>query len=288
MIHPKVIFVSGPRGAGKTSLIRMMAREAMVQRPHHLRVVARCVSDRPHLQLVQKSGDPELASTRRVEYEPDRSGEIIDDAIRNLPLVGHPNIVMIEGDGDPCLRYAYPYDRRIFVMPAPGDVYDVFRTPEQAATALRKVMEDTASFATEIFGLFDEDQIEQETGFMADKPAGGWSWDRPADGPVEVDEIDLRRFLDSPIGVEIASRIQLQPEYQGLVEGDVIVLNTGVGAQNGVLDEVNRRLELLLNRIRSQAQNDGLLFCCDVVEPSDPRRARLFEKLSLMHHALAS
>ncbi len=286
MVPAKVVFVSGPVGAGKTRLVHLMADEAMHTRPHHIRLVRRSPVGQPTLELVQPPHEVNLASSRRIDYDPDRSFEILNDAIQSLPSAGPLNVVIVEGDGDPCLRWAYPYDRRIFVMPAPDDVYDVFRTPEQAAAALKKVMEDTASFATEIFGLFDEKQVEQETGLMLDS-GSSWTWDHAAAHAVEVNEADLRKFIDTPLGMEIASRIQLQPEYHGLVESDVIVINMAVGAADAV-DEVSRRLELLLSRIRSQAQNDGLLFCCDPCEREDPRRIRLFEKLCLMHHALAS
>lgn len=286
MVPAKVVFVSGPNGAGKTRLVHFMVEEAMRVRPHHIRLVRRSPVGQPYLELVQLPDKSNLASSRRIDYDPDCCCETLNDAIQALPSTGPVNIVLVEGDGDPCLRWAYPYDRRIFVMPAPDDVYDVFRTPEQAAVALKKVMEDTASFATEIFGLFDEKQVEQETGLMLDS-GSSWTWDRSARHAVEVSEADLRKFIDTPLGMEIASRIQLQPEYHGLVESDVILINMAVGRGHAV-DEVSRRLELLLSRIRSQAQNDGLLFCCDPCEREDPRRIRLFEKLCLMHHALAS
>jgi len=287
VIPKKVIFVSGPSGAGKTELVNMMAGEAMRQRPHHVRLVPLLPGARPHLQLVRPISETNLASSRRVEYTASSCFEAIAETIQSLPPAGSPDIVLLEAGGDPCLRYAYPYDRRIFVMPAPSDVFEVFRTPEQAAVALRKVMEDTASFAAEIFGLFDDDQLEEEIGLFQTESRADWSWKRPAQA-IEVDETQLRNFLDSPIGVEIASRIQLQPEYHGLVESDVILLNTAVGAANDIMDEVNRRLDMLLGRIRGQVQNDGLLFCCDPFESGDPRRVKLFEKLSLMNHALAS
>lgn len=265
-----------------------MVHEAMQTHPHYLRLIPKHGERSPFLQLVRPGAEAALASSQLVVYNAERCFEVIAEALQTLPPGSSPYIVLLEGDGDPCLRYAYPYDRRIFVMPAPSNIYEVFRTPEQAAVALRKVMEDTADFAAEIFGLFDEDQIEQNTGLLTPEGGSPWSWDRQAHQAITVDEGELRNFIESPIGMEIASRIQLQPEYQGLVESDVILVNVGVGATTGVVDEVARRLELLLSRIRSQAQNDGLLFCCDPCERCDPRRVKLFEKLCLMNHALAS
>lgn len=266
----------------------MMAKEAMRRPPHHVRLVAVRPEFGSHLKLVRSANSSSFASSRRVEYDADSCFETISEVMQSVSVIGQPNVTVMEGDADPCLRYAYPYDRRIFVMPAPSDVFEVFRTHEQAALALQKVMEDTATFAAEIYGLFDDDQIERDAGLIQSEGGPGWSWGRTAHQAVEVDETQLRNFLDSPIGVEIASRIQLQPDYHGLVESDVILLNTAVGPTGDVIDEVNRRLEMLLHRIRGQVQNDGLLFCCDPCEILDPRRANLVEKLSLMNHALAS
>jgi len=251
--------------------------------PHHFRLTAAEAVGRPSFQLVTASDDPTLASSRRIDYTSERCFEVIAEALMRLRPANPQEVVVLEADGDPCLRFAYPYDRRVFVMPAPSDVYDVFRTPEQAAVALRKVMEDTASFAAEIFGLFDDDSLEEDLGGEYFRSGAARSWNQSA---VQVDEIQISSFLDSPLGVEIASRIQLQPEYHGLVESDVILINTGVGGTGGAVDEVLRRLEVLLNRIRARVQNDGMLFCCDPCETQDPRRIRLFEKLSLMSHAL--
>jgi hypothetical protein len=284
----RTIFVSGPPKGGKTQLVHLMAKEALSGPPHHMRLVPSSFPVCPQLSLVPSPGECSLASSRRVPYNTERCFEAIEEALKSLRPTAPCQVVLLEADGDPCLRYAYPYDRRVFVMPAPGDIYNVFRTPEQAALALRKVMEDTASFAAEIFGLFDEDALGDDVGVEHLKAASAWSWDQPAEEVLQVDETQLRNFLDSPIGVEIASRIQLQPEYHGLVESDVILINTGVGATGNVIDEVARRLDLLLGRIRGRTPNDGLLFCCDPLEPRDPRRVKLFEKLSLMNHALAS
>ncbi len=289
MVAKRVVFVSGPPGGGKTLLVQLMAQEAMRQRPHHIRLVPSSGELSAMLRLVRPTAPlMSFASSREVEYYTDCCFEVISQALQALPPSGPPDIVLVEGGADPCLRYAYPYDRRIFVMPAPSDVYEVFRTPEQAAVALQKVMEDTASFAAEIFGLFDGDQVEEDIGLVKSGGHPIWSWDCPATDAVEVNETQLRNFLDSPIGAEIASRIQLQPDYHGLAESDVIVLNTAVGVTSHVIDEVSRRLDLLLSRIRGQVQSDAMLFCCDPCETGDPRRVRLFEKFSLMQHALAS
>lgn len=288
MIPSRVIFVSGPPGAGKTHLVSVMAKEAMARPPHHVRLVSSRPESGYRLRLVRFPGETSFASSRRVAYEPDCCFEVIAEVVRSAPVTSNPNVMIVEGDADPCLRFAYPYDRRIFVMPAPSDIYEVFRTPQQAALALQKVMEDTATFAAEIYGLFDDDQLEAGAGLIQPEESPSWSWGKTAHHGVEVDETQLRNFLDSPIGAEIASRIQLQPAYHGLVESDVILLNTAVGATSDVIDKVNRRLELLLSRIRGQVQNDGQLFCCDPCEQQDPRRMKLVEKLILMNHALAS
>ena len=88
-------------------------------------------------------------------YTPDRVFETLPDALRMIRESEHRPFVVMEADADPALRHAYPYDYRAFIMRPPADLHEVFRSDSEAAAAMREVMQDTASFACEIFGLMD-------------------------------------------------------------------------------------------------------------------------------------
>ena len=95
-----------------------------------------------------------------------------------------------------------------------------------------------------------------------------------------MDADQVRRFLHTPLGAEIASRIQLQPAYQGLAESDVAIVNTSVGATTAEVDDCVHRIETLMSRIHQNHSASGFLFCCDPLDPLDPVRPRLFSRLA--------
>ncbi|MGB0717415.1 MAG: hypothetical protein ACPGXK_16170, partial [Phycisphaerae bacterium] len=66
----------------------------------------------------------------------------------------------------------------------------------------------------------------------------------------ELTETNMRGFLYSPLGDELATRIQLQPDYHGLVESDVIIVNTGAGQAGPDSAECVRRIHQLIERVR--------------------------------------
>ena len=230
----------------------------------------------PALHLADAPDCEELASTQRIPYTPDRVFEILPEAVYKARYGQRFATVLIEADADPCLRHAHPYDHRIFVMSAPRDMYRVFRRPDEAAAALREVMEDTSAFASEIFGLFEDAAWGDEEGVRHRKRV------RAGDGveeQLEVSEQQVGRFLASPLGAEIASRIQLQPEYHAMVESDVTLINTALGPCSSSVDECIRRIELLMGRVRDHARRDNALYCCDPLSADDPRREHLLRRL---------
>jgi hypothetical protein len=85
----------------------------------------------------------------------------------------------------------------------------------------------------------------------------------------------MRGFLYSPLGDELATRIQLQQTYHGLVESDVIVVNPGVGETGPGTAECLGRIRRLLQRIRRIPERHGDLFLCD---PRNPDR-KVYKKL---------
>ena len=222
------------------------------------------------LETWDRPGDPrQWASVHRVMYTPDRVFETLPDGLRAVQELDRNAFVVLEANADPSLRHAYPFDYCLFVMSEPANIYDVFREPQAAARALQEVMQDTAAFASEIFGLFDDaDPAGCEPG---DSRAG-----RPHHPPMS--ETQMGRFVGSPLGAEIASRIQLLPAYQGLVEADAVLIHTRSG-RHGVMADCLARIEKLLRRIRHDARHRSVLYWGDLADQHDPTRAQLARRL---------
>ena len=53
-------------------------------------------------------------------------------------------------------------------------------------------------------------------------------------------------------GRRIATRIQLQQPYHGLVESDVIIVNTKLGRTGAETEECVRRIASMLSRVRAR------------------------------------
>lgn len=262
-----VTFVSGVRRSGKSALIRVMIDRLWRHPPHYLRLAKRGSDKRPPKATAQRPDDCGVASARWLEYDDDRIFEVLPDALTAIYQRDRFGSVVIEADADPTLRCAYPYDHRVFVMPLPQDVEQVFRPPPRAAQELERVLDDTASFASEIFGLFRRSDVD----------AGDPSEERASPSAAQ-----MRTFLYSPLGDELATRIQLQPAYHGLVESDVIVVNNGVGANGAGTTECLRRIERLLERIRGESKRRAQTFICDPCEIGDRVSKKLLKALKPM------
>ena len=102
----------------------------------------------------------------------------------------------------------------------------------------------------------------------------------PSEERVEVSGPQVRRFLNSPLGAEIASRIQLQPDYHSLAESDVVVINAGCGGEDSVVEECIRRLGSLFGRLREGTGRHRDLFACDPCQSNDPRTQKLMSRLA--------
>jgi hypothetical protein len=208
-----------------------------------------------------------VASARWLEYDSERIFETLPEALAAIHRKDRFGSVVIEADADPNLRYAYPYDHRIFVMPMPESTSAIFREPGQAALELRRVLDDTAAFASEIFGLFshngcgEHDSSESRAALTANQ---------------------MRGFLYSPLGDELATRIQLQPAYHGLVETDVILVNPSIGSATVETPICLRRIERLLERVRGVTGREGQLFVCDPSKPNGRVGKKLLKSLKPM------
>ena len=263
-----VTFVSGPRRSGKSALIQAMTHRLWKTSPHYLRLV-KVGSDKiaPKPCSDKPSEKCAVASARWLDYDPEHVFAILPEALAAIHRLDRFGSVVIEADADPNLRCAYPYDHRVFVMPLPSSIREVFRETDRAAQELRRVLDDTVAFASEIFGLFDRDAVD------AQEP----SEDRP-----DMTKTQMRGFLNSPLGDELATRIQLQQPYHGLVESDVIVVNTRVGERGSETEECLRRVGRLLARIRGASGRRGELFMSELCDQDGSIDRSLFKALEPM------
>lgn len=264
-----VVFVSGVRRSGKSALIQTMVDKLFDKPPHYLRLVK---ADSEKVAAKAKpnghaKADCRVASARWIEFEEDQVFEILPGALAAIHKEDRYGTVVIEADADPSLRCAYPYDHRVFVMPRPNSIDEVFRDSTHAASELRRALDDTAAFASEIFGLF--------TNAGDDAP-------QPSEERPEQTSSNMRGFLYSPLGDELATRIQLQKPYHGLVESDVIVVNAALGDPSPETDVCLTRIGRLLDRLRGASQGRGEMFHCDPTGQRGDGCLRLFDALAPM------
>lgn len=282
----QTLLINGPPVSGKSTVAKLIADRILDRPVHYLRLQA---APDTHTNAVlayePRSSDAVgqgWASMHRVTYTQDRVFEIIPEGLRVVRKLDRSAFVVLEADDDPCLRHAYPYDFRIFAMRAPADVYCVFRTSEDAAGALQQVMQDTAAFASEIFGLFEDEAFDDGVGVEHFRPdavdmTGGRQLER-----LHIAETQIRHFLSSPLGAEIASRIQLQPEYHALVEADVVLVNCDRRDRRDgrdALDECVARMGKLLSRVRQDARRQSVLYWGDIRSDNDGARDKLLARM---------
>jgi len=242
-----VTFVSGVRRSGKSAVIQAMVDRLWKVAPHYIRLV-KAGSGKVAPPTPVPPPECRVASARWLEFEEDRIFEILPEVLAAIHRRDRFGSVVIEADADPSLRCAYPYDHRVFVMPRPASIHEVFRDPRRAAHELQRALDDTAAFASEIFGLFTQ-QPDDAT--------------EPSEERPDVTATQMRGFLYSPLGDELATRIQLQQPYHGLVESDVVVVNTRMGEQTPESDECLRRIGRLVARVRGVSGRHAELFLCD-------------------------
>ncbi len=263
-----VVFVNGMRRSGKSAIITMMVNRLWQRPPHYVRLVptnsGKFPPRSPRPQSPARCG---VASARWIEYNPARAFETLPEALSDIQKQDAHGSVVIEADADEHLRFAYPYDHRIMVMPLPPTVEEVFRDPARAADELRRVLDDTASFASEIFGLFTQ---------------GGTEDAEPAEERPPLTATQMRGFLSSPFGDELATRIQLRPPYHGLVESDVIVVSTSAGRAGYGTAECLRRIQQLLDRLQMLSNRRTELFLCDPRDCAGKVGERLLKALEPM------
>jgi hypothetical protein len=262
-----VFFVSGPRRAGKSSIIRAMIDRGLWRvEPHYLRLVERGGDKTPPKMPAKTPDGCGVATARTIEYDEDRVFEVLPEALQSIHRLDRYGAVVIEADADPVLRCAYPYDHRLFVMPVPERVDTVFRSPEHAALELRRVLDDTNDFASSIFGVLRDHDFDH---------------DGPRIVRPEMTASQLSNLLHSPLGEELATRMALQPTYHGMLESDVVLVNRIQG--NGHPDaDCIRKIERLMERLGRCAKRQGSLHLCDPFQLDDPAVKKLFKSLRPM------
>ncbi len=254
-----VLFVSGPRRCGKSALIEQIIRCCVSRRPHYLRL-ATVKGDKQPLDKPVSRADCGVASARWVRYDQGRAFEVLPHVLGQIHATDRRGLVIIEADAEPDLRSAYPYDRRIFIMPSPRRIYEVFRTKSQATEAFRAVLNDTAAFAQNIFGLIDDKEMD----------------DGASEKRSELTAQELRGLIHSPLGDELATRILLQPTHHGLLEADVVVVNSAMKGAPDVAEECLRRLRAVLNHLPAPTGRRPDLYACDPANPQDPQYPKLY------------
>ena len=257
-----VAFVSGPSRTGKSTVIRAMLNGLCRRPPHYLRLKATNGSSKAPATIAVRTDGLQVASARWLNYHQDLIFEVLPEALAEIHRRDRYGVVLIEADADPQLRNAYPYDHRVFVMSAPRTMTEVFRSVSQAAQALRGVLDDTTAFVTEIYGLLDEDGVEDEHEPRQPFTTRG-----------------LSGFLNSPLGEELATRIQFQPAYHGLAESDLVLINQGLADTSPTTLDCVTRIERLLERLRGPTAAKDVVFCCNLSDSRDPNRQRVLRRL---------
>ncbi len=263
----RVTLVSGIRRAGKSAVIHAMIDRIWKREPHYLRLVH--IDSNKSRPKTGSTPPPKcgVATARWLTYDEDRIYDVLPDALSAIHKADRYGSVVVEADSDPALRWAYPYDHRVFVMPQPATVKEVFRDPKRAAVELQRVLDDTQAFASEMFGLLDDSHSEDVD---------------PHEDRSSLSSSQMRNFLYSPLGDELATRIQLSPPYHGLVESDVVVVNNKIGERSRGADECIFRVERLLDRLRVISGRRSELFRCDPLSDTCKTAKKLINALEPM------
>ena len=277
-----VVHICGPAGSGKTELARRVARRLEPEQPHHLRLV-RWDGDGPDFLTAVVPMDG-MYESRRCTYSPARIFEQLPAALRSIKQVRRWGTVLLETDTDPCHRQAFEYGARVFVAPAPGDLFEVFRTPQQARAAFHRIMQDTLVFASEIFGL-TPDKVLDESRYGLSSLSDSTVLAAPA---AAMSDTDMGRIQSTSVGRDLAMRIQLQPDYYAICESDVVLINTARGACHAGVDGIARRIELMQSQLPRPAGRQPMLAVCDLCDDSDPMQRQALERIkSLIDEAKA-
>lgn len=266
----------------------MLAEEVLGRAAHYLRL--RPAQD-GHTNAVigdvdaAESGGLDKAlwsSVHTVWYTLDRVFETIPEGVQVAERLDRGAMAVMEADLEPALSNALPYDHHLFVLSVPQERGTVFRSSEATAAALQDAMLDSGSFAAEMFGLPEDDEIDELLGDPKSPELAMMEEQFKKIDRLLLDEDQIRHFLDSPLGAEVAARVQLQPAYHSLVQADVVVANYGTDTPSDSQRDCYRRLERMLTELRQRARHCTILLGGNLEVPHGTLHHRLVHTLSLM------
>ena len=260
-----VLFVSGPRRSGKSTIIQQIIAACDIRSPHYLRLASFTGDKRQPPATPTPRDDCGVASAQWVQYDEERIFELLPEVLSRIHGADRRGLVTIEADADPILRNAFPYDYRVFVMRVPQRTTEVFRTKSRATEAFHASLNDTATFAREIYGLADN----------------GEEFDvQASEARSALTSTQLRGLLSSPLGDELATRILLQPTHHGLLESDILIVNRAAGDAPALVDRCIYQLERVLTHLRPPPGRRQMLYPCNPLDPEDPLRATFLSRVA--------
>ncbi len=245
-----ILHISGPPNAGKTAVAVGFAEHRSGRDTYYLRLDTEREGV-PALRLSQPL--PVVTDPRRIVTQPGVVFETLAQAVGDIAQQDADATVIVETDNEPCFRHAYPWHARVFCLPPIHDPRTVFRTREQIAMAIRELMEDTHSFAAELFGL------EHGPGDSSMLPS--IESKQIVEGEASAEMVE--EFLASDVGAEIACRMRLHSEYYAIMESDILLLSESRGPWTGTAAESASMLGQLLDSTRARLDRHMHLVQCN-------------------------
>lgn len=232
-----ILHISGPPNSGKTATAVGFAEHRGKKPTYYLRLDTER-EGAPALRLSQPL--PLVADPRRLVSKPGVVFETLAEAIGEIAQRDADATIVVETDNEPCFRHACPWHARLFCLPPVPNPRSLFRTREEINKALKELMEDTRSFAAEMFGL------EKGPGDSSMLPA------MESKQILEADASELlEEFLASEVGTDISFRMRLHSDYYAIMDSDILVLSESGGSWNGAAAESAGMLRQLLEIARS-------------------------------------
>lgn len=232
-----ILHISGPPDAGKTATAVGFAEYRGDRPTYYLRLDTER-EGAPALRLSRPL--PVLAEPRRLVSKPGVVFETLAEAIGDIAQRDGDATIVVETDNEPCFRNACPWHARVFCLPPVHDPGTLFRTRDEINEAIKVLMEDTRSFAAEVFGL------EHGPGDSSMLPA------MESKQIIEADTSELlEEFLASEVGADISHRMRLHSEYYAIMDSDILVLSESRGSWTGAAAQISNMLRQLLDSTRA-------------------------------------